>query len=72
MMEDDEDIFNDRGSGGFRIKISKEQKVVTHLEDRCENNNLLFYNFNAYKCESKGRDYQGNNSGGKRLEEAAS
>ncbi len=56
-MEDDEDIFNDQGSGGFRIKISKEQKVVTHLEDRCENNNLLFYNFNAYKCESKGRDF---------------
>ena len=49
-MDDDEDIFNDRG--GFRIKINKEQKVVNHLEDRVENNNLLFYNFNAYKQES--------------------
>lgn len=46
-MDDDEDIFNERG--GFRIKINKEQKVVNHLEDRVENNNLLFYNFNAYK-----------------------
>ena len=47
VVEDDEDVFNDRG--GFRIKINKEQKVVNHLEDRVENNNLLFYNFNAYK-----------------------
>ena len=46
-LDDDEDIFND--GGGFRIKINKEQKVVNHLEDRVENNNLLFYNFNAYK-----------------------
>lgn len=71
-MDDDEDIFNDRG--GFRIKINKEQKVVNHLEDRCENNNLLFYNFNAYKCESKSRGYggEGGNSSVKRHEEAAS
>ena len=25
--------------------------MVNHLEDRVENNNLLFYNFNAYKQE---------------------
>ena len=47
MNDDEEDIFNDRG--GFRIKINKEQKVVNHLDDRVENNNLLFYNFNASK-----------------------
>ena len=47
VNDDEEDIFNERG--GFRIKINKEQKVVNHLEDRVENNNLLFYNFNAYK-----------------------
>lgn len=47
INENEEDVFNDRG--GFRIKINKEQKVVNHLEDRVENNNLLFYNFNAYK-----------------------
>lgn len=46
-LDDEDDIFNERG--GFRIKINKEQKVVNHLEDRVENNNLLFYNFNAYK-----------------------
>ena len=49
-QEDEEDIFNDKG--GFRIKINKEQKVVNHLDDKVENNNLLFYNFNAYKQES--------------------
>ena len=47
INENEDDVFND--GGGFRIKINKEQKVVNHLEDRVENNNLLFYNFNAYK-----------------------
>lgn len=51
--EEEEDIFNDRG--GFRIKINKEQKVVNYLENRVENNNLLFYNFNAYKQDEVSR-----------------
>ena len=39
-MDDEEDVFSD--VRGFRIKINREQKVVNHLEDRVENNNLLF------------------------------
>ena len=50
-MDDEEDVFSD--VRGFRIKINREQKVVNHLEDRVENNNLLFYNFNAYKQSSQ-------------------
>ena len=44
--------------------------MVNHLEDRVENNNLLFYNFNAYQQKDSGsaedsigqprvRDYSG-------------
>jgi len=35
--------------GGIRIKISKEKKVLNHLNPSHENSSLLFYNFNAYK-----------------------
>ena len=56
-LDDEEDVFNDKG--GFRIKINKEQKVVNHLEDRVENNNLLFYNFNAYKQDNVVSNYGG-------------
>ena len=49
-------MFNDKG--GFRIKINKEEKVVNHLDDKVENNNLLFYNFNAYKQESNAANYE--------------
>jgi len=37
-------------SEGFniRINISKERKVLNHLNEKHENTNLLFYNFNAY------------------------
>ena len=46
--DDDDDCF---AGGGFRIKINKEARVVNHLKDKVEGENLLFYNFNAYKEE---------------------
>ncbi len=43
----------DRG-GGIRIKINKEYRVLNHLEEKPENTNLLFYNFNAYNENEPG------------------
>lgn len=39
--------INKNEYGVIRIKINKEQRVVNHLESHHENQNLLFYNFNA-------------------------
>ena len=36
------------GETGIRINISKESKILNHLNEQHENTNLLFYNFNAY------------------------
>ena len=69
-INEEEDIFNDRG--GFRIKINKEQKVVNHLDNRVENNNLLFYNFNAYKQADVGQPRDYSNSVLARHEESTS
>jgi hypothetical protein len=41
-------IENGTGGNQIRINISKERKVVNHMNDQHENTNLLFYNFNSY------------------------
>lgn len=40
--------FQQTAKAMIRIRINKDRKVVSHLEQSHQNNNLLFYDFNNF------------------------